>query len=211
MQIKKTVKKFSILLPLVFCIFLIIYFIYIFEYFNKSYFETRYRDAKATVNIIADSIDSLKKNNVPDDIIYNKILNESLSSLDKDSGIYIRLLNLNFENIDISSHLLKEDFNWTGGLDISSPELLQLQQDILNKSTGEFCLETPIGGLNLYWKQIPYTNPQYYLIVGVSQVTPFESITMMQFTIGIFFISIVTMLAIYDSVWSRIKAKNCNK
>lgn len=210
MKTKHNIKKFSILLPLLLCVVLIAYFLYIFNYFNESYYMSRYNDAKHTVDIIADSIESLKREHVPDQVIFDKILDEALSSLDDDQGIYLRLLNLDFENILLSSQEDKKDFDWLGEVDTNTEQMQSLRRSIEDNMVGEYVVTTPIGDLNIYWKQIPYTDPQYYLIVCVDKYTTFEQTTMIQFTIGIFFIAIITMLAVYDSVWSRIKAKNGN-
>ena len=142
MKTKHNIKKFSILLPLLLCVVLIAYFLYIFNYFNESYYMSRYNDAKYTVDIIADSIESLKREHVPDQVIFDKILDEALSSLDDDQGIYLRLLNLDFENILLSSQEDKKDFDWLGGVDINTEQMQFLMHSIKAVSYTHLTLPT---------------------------------------------------------------------
>lgn len=164
-EINKKLKKFAILIPLVLCVLMILYFIHIFNYFNESYYKSRMNEAKTTVDLIARGIDSMKKAGVSDEVIFDKTLDEILDVLDKNKGIYVRLITMDFKNVSITDQSSRPNFDWTGGLDLNSLEAKQIMQDMIENNSGTIFVSTDQGTAEVYWKKIPSMDPQFYLIV----------------------------------------------
>ena len=164
-KINKKLKKFAILIPLVLCVLMILYFIHIFNYFNESYYKSRMNEAKTTVDLIARGIDAMKQAGVSDEVIFDKTLDEILDVLDKNKGIYVRLITMDFKNVSITDQNSRPNFDWTGGLDLNSLEAKQIMQDMLENNSGTIFVSTDQGTAEVYWKKIPSMDPQFYLIV----------------------------------------------
>lgn len=164
-KINKKLKKFAILIPLVLCVLMILYFIHIFNYFNESYYKSRMNEAKTTVDLIARGIDAMKQAGVSDEVIFDKTLDEILDVLDKNKGIYVRLITMDFKNVSITDQDSRPNFDWTGGLDLNSLEAKQIMQDMLENNSGTIFVSTDQGTAEVYWKKIPSMDPQFYLIV----------------------------------------------
>lgn len=164
-EINKKLKKFAILIPLVLCVLMILYFIHIFNYFNESYYKSRMNEAKTTVDLIARGIDAMKQAGVSDEVIFDKTLDEILDVLDKNKGIYVRLITMDFKNVSITDQNSRPNFDWTGGLDLNSLEAKQIMQDMIENNSGTIFVSTDQGTAEVYWKKIPSMDPQFYLIV----------------------------------------------
>ena len=164
-KINKKLKKFAILIPLVLCVLMILYFIHIFNYFNESYYKSRMNEAKTTVDLIARGIDAMKQAGVSDEVIFDKTLDEILDVLDKNKGIYVRLITMDFKNVSITDQNSRPNFDWTGGIDLNSPKAQQMMKYMMENNSGSFYVSTHEGTAEVYWKKIPSVDPQFYLIV----------------------------------------------
>ena len=206
-RFKKLFKKFSLLIPFIIFLFILTYFVNMLNYLTNAYYKGHYEDCKQTVNIIADTIEILRQEGLSDDIIFEKVMKESLNDLDREVGVYLRVLTLDHENVPIGDQLYGSNFEYNI-FTKSNPDFENICYMMENKLSGEIKTYTPEGKeIILYWKVVPETTPKYYLVMGVSHDIIQQTTRFNDFQWGITIITGIVVFLILDNFWLRTNRK----
>lgn len=203
---RKIIERLLLLLPLVLLFIIFTFFSYMFKYNDKMHFESVYEDCKYAINMVSEATNRMDKEGIhPDNELFFDIIESSLSYLDGKKGIDIRIVTKDFKSLPLSHQEGYSDF-----FIAENENFVKLMNEMKFHDTGEMDLidQQTNSHVKVYWKIVPDSSPEFYLVASVSSQSVEKSFDFTQFEIGLSVIAIITIVSVYDSIWMRIKDKD---
>lgn len=208
-EVKNYLKRFIVLIPLVIVVLVMTYFIHLFNYYENKYYEKTIADVQFTLSTIVSSVDNVGLDAKEYQNVYDNMIRPNILGLDRLTGVSVRIYDLDV-NFLYSPQQESEDVSTYDILQKDSPEYKIITKQIRESNKGSYAYINSDGEEEtMIWQIMP--SPPYqkvYIILTVNKSTIVKSIESIELEAGMFILCSITIIAVYDSVWIRVKNYN---
>lgn len=212
-EIRNYLKRFIVLIPLVIVVLVMTYFLHLFNYYENKYYDKIIEDVQFTLSTVISSVDNVGLDASKYQNVYDNMIRPNILSLGKLPGVSIRVYDLDL-NFLYSPEQSNENEQTYDILCKDSPQYAEVSKIIKESNKGKYEYTNIYGEEEtMIWQIMPSPPHQkIYIILTVDKTEIVKSIQSVELEAGMFILCAITVIAVYDSVWIRVKNySKCNK